>query len=183
MNLKQLMTTMRQKDQIPYKNLTELIEIQYQLFTENFELCSILDEQVRLTFNSKDEAQAFYMDCNYGSKGLTGVSVLYDLYDDCVLILKPVINLAQLLKHENGLISISKRLRSTFKLDYVQAYTNHRISLYLQNGEILDPKCELFFYEGLPYLSLGRLYRIMSSEHDFYKLNTTITVIESQVLL
>ena len=182
MNLKQLIQTMRQKDQIHYRNLSELIQIQHEIFAENFQICSILDEQVRLTFNSRDDAQVFYFDCNYGSQSLKGVSVYYDLYDDCILILKPVINLAQLLKHEYGLISITKRLKVTCKLDYVQSYSNHRVSMYIQNGEILDPQCDLTFYEGLPYLSLGRLYRIMSSDADFYKMNTTITVQESQVL-
>ena len=184
MNLIELIKTMRKKDKIYYRSLNELITIQHQIFSESFEILSILDEQVKLTFNSREEAQVFYMDCNYGHRALKGVSVTYDLYDDCCIILKPVINLAQLLNHPDyGLLKISKRLNLTFKLDYVQAYTNHQVSLWIQMGNILEPQCILNFYQDLPYLSLGRLYRIMSNEADFYGFNTTINVIESDPIL
>lgn len=184
MNLLQLIKTMRQKDQIQYRNLNDLITIQHQIFTESFEILSILDEQVKLRFNSNEDAQIFYMDCNYGSRKLKGVSVSYDLNDERTIILKPVINLAQLLNHRQfGLREIAKRLKLTFKLEYIQSYSNHEVSLWIQEGKILDPQCILNFYEGLPYLSLGRLYRIMSNEADFHHLNTKIRVIESQPIV
>lgn len=182
-NLNQLLKSMSAFDQIQYDDLSELIYLQHKVFKTLFSTLEVLNEEVTLIFETKQDAINFYMDCHYGKQLLKGVGVYYDLYNENQLILKPVLNVISLIDSRTpGLREISENLKINFKLEYIQAFSNTTLSLYIQQGQILSPQCDVYISKKLPYLSLGRLNKIIRNEYDFMRLNTHIHLVESESL-
>lgn len=182
-NINQLLTYMSKKDDIHYFTFNELIQIQHAVFDEVFELINPVNEEVILTFETQQDATSFYMDHQYGRRILKGVKVSYDLNNPTKLILRPIFNIISLIdSKKEGLCEISKALAINFKLEYKQSFSDNELSLYIQNGLIVNPICILRVNEDFPILSLGRLLTLMNNRHDFFKLNTVIQLVESEKL-
>ena len=182
-NINQLLTYMSKKDDIHYFTFNELIQIQHAVFDEVFELINPVNEEVILTFETPQDATSFYMDHQYGRRILKGVKVSYDLNNPTKLILRPIFNIISLIdSKKEGLCEISKALAINFKLEYKQSFSDNELSLYIQNGLIVNPICILRVNEDFPILSLGRLLTLMTNRHDFFKLNTVIQLVESEKL-
>lgn len=164
-------------------SLGELIHQSQSEFIDHYELIKVLNEEVRLIFESASDAQMFYTDCQLGHRFLRNVGVYYDMNDEKVILLKPIQTIVSLLKGDSSLLGISKALDLNFKLEYTQAFTNHELELYIQNGQINQPKCIIYYNPEYVSLSLGRLYKLMNNEQDFEKLNTIIYPIQSEMVL
>ncbi len=174
---------MSKKDDIHYFTFNELIQTQHAVFDEVFELINPVNEEVILTFETQQDATSFYMDHQYGRRILKGVKVSYDLNNPTKLILRPIFNIISLIdSKKEGLCEISKALAINFKLEYKQSFSDNELSLYIQNGLIVNPTCILRVNEDFPILSLGRLLTLMNNRHDFFKLNTVIQLVESEKL-
>lgn len=180
------MTTIKLNQLLSYTNTTSLHEVlsQYQEdFIDTYQFADVLNEVVILKFETTRDAQAFYTDCTYGNRLLRNVNVSYDTHDETKLILRPIPSIISLVKSSDSpLRVISSKLHLNFTLEYTQAITNHHLHLTIHNGEVINPECTL--YINMDYLSLafGRLYKLMSKDEDFVKLNTQIEIIRSQPL-
>lgn len=182
-NLNQLLSNMSKIDQVHYESLNELLYLNFKVFDKFFKSVEVLNEEVTLIFENRQDCVNFYMDCHYGSQTLKKVGVYYDLQDENQLILRPVLNIISLIdSREPGLCQISKKLNINFKLEYTQTITNNTLSLYIHQGEIVNPNCDVYISEAIPYLSLGRLHKLIRNEYDFKRLNTTIHLVESEIL-
>ncbi len=180
-NLNQLLSSLSKFDGLQYDDLSELIRLQHGTFQKFFKTSMVLNEEVTLVFETKQDAINFYMDCHYGKQILKNVGVYYDLSNENQLILRPVLNVIGLIdSRQPGLVEVSKTLAINFKLEYTQAFTNNTLSLYIHQGQILNPECHVYISDTLPYLSLGRLNKIIRNEYDFRRLNTTLHVVESE---
>ncbi len=180
-NLNQLLSSLSKFDGLQYDDLSELIRLQHGTFQKFFKTSMVLNEEVTLVFETKQDAINFYMDCHYGKQILKNVGVYYDLLNENQLILRPVLNVIGLIdSRQPGLVEVSKNLSINFKLEYTQAFTNNTLSLYIHQGQILNPECHVYISDTLPYLSLGRLNKIIRNEYDFRRLNTTLHVVESE---
>lgn len=180
-NLNQLLSSLSKFDGLQYDDLSELIRLQHGTFQKFFKTSMVLNEEVTLVFETKQDAINFYMDCHYGKQILKNVGVYYDLSNENQLILRPVLNVIGLIdSRQPGLVEVSKNLSINFKLEYTQAFTNNTLSLYIHQGQILNPECHVYISDTLPYLSLGRLNKIIRNEYDFRRLNTTLHVVESE---
>lgn len=180
-NLNQLLSSLSEFDGLQYDDLSELIRLQHGTFQKFFKTSMVLNEEVTLVFETKQDAINFYMDCHYGKQILKNVGVYYDLLNENQLILRPVLNVIGLIdSRQPGLVEVSKNLSINFKLEYTQAFTNNTLSLYIHQGQILNPECHVYISDTLPYLSLGRLNKIIRNEYDFRRLNTTLHVVESE---
>lgn len=178
MNLQELLHTLRSS------SLKELIYYQQNSFVEHYQLANVLNEEVRLIFKSASDAQLFYTDCHFGHRFLRNVEVRYDINAENVLILRPIQSIISLLKHnESSLLSISEKLGIDFDVEYSQAFTNHHLTLSVEEGQMINPECTLYFNPSHATFALGRLYKLMNDESDFYALNTKITTVRSEVLL
>lgn len=182
-NLNQLLATMSQFDNIQYEDLSELLSLHHAVFNKFFQAVEVLNEEVTLVFENRLDANNFYMECHYGNKTLRGVGVYYDLTNENQLILRPVLNVISLIdSRQPGLVQISKNLNINFKLEYQQSFTNNTLSLYIHQGQILDPQCDIYISSTLPYLSLGRMNKLIRNEYDFIRLNTQIHLVESEFI-
>ncbi len=182
-NLNQLLASLSKFDNLQYEDLSELISLQHSTYQKFFQSAMVLNEEVTLVFETKQDAINFYMDCHYGKQILRNVGVYYDLYNENQLILRPVLNVIGLIdSRQPGLVEISKHLDINFKLEYNQAFTNNTLSLYIHQGQIVNPECHVYISDTLPYLSLGRLNKIIRNEYDFKRLNTTLHVVESEAI-
>ena len=180
-NLNQLLSSLSKFDGLQYDDLSELIRLQHGTFQKFFKTSMVLNEEVTLVFETKQDAINFYMDCHYGKQILKNVGVYYDLSNENQLILRPVLNVIGLIdSRQPGLVEVSKTLAINSKLEYTQAFTNNTLSLYIHQGQILNPECHVYISDTLPYLSLGRLNKIIRNEYDFRRLNTTLHVVESE---
>lgn len=173
MNLNELL------NQSNANNLRELIFDQQDNFAKTYIVKSILNEEVKLVFNSSHDAQSFYVDSQLGNRYLKDVQVSYDLLDECALILKPIQSVVSLITY---LKKIGKRLQLSFDIEYIQAFTNHHLSMTIHHGEIKNPQCTLYINPDFVSFGCGRLYKLMRNESDFYALNTQIIQIESSVM-
>ncbi|NLW28515.1 MAG: hypothetical protein GXY98_01195 [Erysipelothrix sp.] len=182
-NINQLLNYMSKKDDIHYLTFNELIQIQHAAFDEVFEIISPVNDEIILTFETQHDATTFYMDHQYGRKTLKNVKLSYDLLDATKLILQPVFNIISLIdSKKEGLCEISKNLKINFKLEYKQSFSNNELSLYIQNGIIVNPSCIIRINQDFPILSLGRIFTMMNNRHDFFRLNTIIQLVESEQL-
>lgn len=174
---------MSKKDGMHYFSFNELIQIQHAAFDEVFELIGPVNEEVILTFETQQDATSFYMDHQFGRKVLKNVKVSYDLFDPTKLILRPIFNIISLIdSKKEGLCEISKALNINFKLEYKQSFSDNELSLFIQNGQIVNPSCVIVVNEDFPILSLGKILTMMNNRHDFFRLNTVIHLIESEKL-
>lgn len=181
--IQQLLQFMSNNDHIRYQNLNELIEIQQELYSEIFQQMSTSKDEVILSFQSANDAQAFYLDCHYGYRYLKTTGIYYHLSDPTKLVLKPVSNVASLINSKQpGLLEISKLLGINFGLKYIQNYTNNTIKLYCVDGQIFDIQCDIHIFTTLPWLSCGKLYQLFSNQHDFEKLNPTIHYVKGEMI-
>lgn len=180
-NLNQLLATMSKFDDVKYKNLNELIEIQNEVFKKFFKTVRIQKDEVYLIFENRQDATSFYLDCNYGNQTLKGVGVYYDLTDEKKLILKPIFDVISLIdSRKPGLCQISENLSINFKLEYKQSFSNSSLELYIQQGFIVEPECIIRVSDTLPYLGLGQMITLIRNEVDYRRLNTRIEIMESE---
>ncbi|NLC05008.1 MAG: hypothetical protein GX778_00590 [Erysipelothrix sp.] len=166
------------------ESLKELIYQQQEQFVDDYQLVNVLDEEVRLIFKNERDAQMFYTDCQFGHRFLKNVVVRYDMNDEKVLVLRPIQSIISLLKHnESSLLTISQKLGINFEVEYIQAFTNHHLTLEIENGQMKNPECTLYVNLEHMTFGLGRLYKLMRDESDFYALNTSIKQIRSETIL
>lgn len=182
-NLNQLLKNMSRIDNVKYRSLNELIEIQHKVFEMFFRKVYVLHEEVSLEFENRNDAITFYMDCHFGSKLLRKVGVFYDLLNENKLILKPILNVIDLIDSRTpGLCELSSKLNLNFKMSYQQSFSNTTLELYIHRGEIVEPQCIIRLNETIPYLALGQLMTLIRNEVDFNRLNTRIELVESESL-
>ena len=182
-NLNQLLTNMSRIDNVRYKDLNELIEIQHEVFQKFFKSIGIINHEVTLIYENKQDAMTFNMDCNYGNRLLKKVGVYYHLTDDTKLILRPIFNVISLIdSKEPGLCQISEKLGLNFKLEYIQSFSNTTLELYIHEGKILQPECVIRINETIPYLALGQMITLLRNEGDYRRLNTQLIITESEKL-